>query len=446
MSSASLHGLRLALVAFISVLACPGLLSQPQTAQPGKVVVLEGADTLVGLVIDGQDVRELIGHVRLLQGNVRIQCDTALQFIRTGDVTLTGNVRVFDDSVTFTAPRGKYLREERVAEGFDDVRLDDGKMILTARYGRYQVEPRIAFFRDHVFVLDSGSTISADSLTYERNTRHADAFGRVTVFNQSDNVTITGGHLEHDAPQQYSRMTEHPLLIQADTSASGGADTLYVRSLVMEAYRDSTKRLVATDSVEILRIDLAARAQAVQFFTQGDSILLRHDPVVWYQATQVTGDSINVYLRARRLHRVRVMGSSLAISQGDSLNPRRFDQLSGEQMLMVFAQQQLDAIDVENRAISVYHLYDDSLANGLNRTSGDRVIMAFAAGKLKTIRIIGGVEGQYYPENMVKGREGEYRVPGFVWRADRPAIERFREPTAEYVPAARKDFQPPPPR
>ena len=58
----------------------------------------------------------------------------------------------------------------------------------------------------------------------------------------------------------------------------------------------------------------------------------------------------------------------------------------------------------------------------MNKTSGDRIIMNFVEGKVRTIRVWGGVEGQYYPENMIKGREREYEIPGFFLRADRPRI------------------------
>ena len=39
----------------------------PALSQAGKVVVLQNADSLVGKVIGGEDVRELIGNVRILQ-------------------------------------------------------------------------------------------------------------------------------------------------------------------------------------------------------------------------------------------------------------------------------------------------------------------------------------------------------------------------------------------
>jgi hypothetical protein len=83
----------------------------------------------------------------------------------------------------------------------------------------------------------------------------------------------------------------------------------------------------------------------------------------------------------------------------------------------------------------VYHLYDDSLANGLNRTSGDRIVILFAGGKAASITVYGGVEGDYFPENMVNKREKEYALPSFRWRTDKPEAVRV---LPVHIPPLRK--------
>ena len=406
----------------VAVCAIASWMQGRVAAQAGKVINLENADNLEGKIVDGQEARELIGNVRFNQENVRVTCDRALQFIASGKLILTGNVVVNDDSLTLRAPRGAYYRDERRAEAFDDVRLNDGNVTLTAGYGEYFIEPKRAFFHTHVVVKDAGSVVTSDSLTYFRVEKRSIATGRVRVVNAADNVTITGERLEHLSTQQFSRVTGKPVMVQLDTSVTGTVDTLVVRSRVMESYRDSVKRLIAIDNVEIVRSDLAAIAGTVQFFTQGDSMLLRRAPVVWYQQTQVTGDSINVYLLKRKLHLVTVMNDAFAASRSDSVRPTRFDQMSGEVMRMYFAARGLERIEVDDRATSLYHLYEDSLANGVNKTSGDHIIVSFADGKVQAIRILGGVEGQYFPENMVEGREQDYALAGFLWRTNRPQI------------------------
>ncbi len=392
--------------------------------QPGRVILLENADSLVGRVINGEKARELVGNVRFSQENVRVTCDRAIQYLESGKVDLLGNVVVRDDSITMHAPRGRYHKDARRAEAFDSVSLDDGNLLVTSQYAEYFVEPKRASFKTNVTVRDTGSVLIADSVVYFRPTRQSLAFGNVTVFNAADNVAISGQKFESDALTKFSRMTEQPVLVQFDTSMPGRIDTLIVRSKVMESYRDSVRKLVAIDSVQIVRSSLSAVGGRAVFFTEHDSINLRVKPMVWYHQSQVSGDSINVYLEQRRLHTVVVLGNAVAVSRSDTLRPDRFDQITGETLSMHFANQELDHITVDTRASSVYHLYDDTLANGLNKTSGDRLFMQFEEGRLSSIKVVGGVQGQYVPENLLKGKELEYTLAGVQWSADRPGARK----------------------
>ncbi len=391
----------------------------PQTE---KLIIIENADSLIGKVVDGQQAQELIGNVHFSQEQVRVSCDRAIQFKTSGNVQLSGNVIVQDDSLTMKFPRGMYFRLERRAVAYDSVQLDDGRLLLTARFGEYLIEPKRAFFKTEVEAKDKDSKLNSDSLIYFRGQERIIAMSRVTIMSYADNITMRGHHFESWRKQQYSRMTEKPVLVQLDSSAASGAvDTLVVRSIVMEAYRDSSRRLLATDSVEIVRADLAATCGFAEFFTRGDSIHLRKTPVVWYQRSQVTGDSINVFLRERKLDVVDVSGNALSISQSDSVRTNRYDQLTGEEITMRFGDSGLKRIDVNDRAISVYHLYEDSLANGLNKTSGDRIVLLWENKKLNSIKVFGGVEGQYFPENLVQGKEETFAVAGFKWKEGRPS-------------------------
>jgi hypothetical protein len=408
---------RLLVILVMLLFLAPALFAQGDA----KMIILEGADSLIGKVIDGKAARELIGNVRIRQGNVLVKCDRALQMIEAGTIELMGHVVVDDDSVIMTAPRGFYYRDARRAEAFGGVRLTDGFSTLEAAYGEYLIDPRLAFFRTRVVAHDSASVLNADSARYDRNRRYTEAFGRVVLFQKEDAITISGGRFVHDAVKQYSRMTEDPVLVQRDTSG-GASDTLIVRSRVMESFRDSTRLLVATDSVEIVRHDLGGRAGTVTFHTRGDSILMRTGPVLWYEETQVTGDSINLYMRSRALDRISVMGNAFALSEGDSGFAGRFDQLSGESLGMQFTKKRLSRIDVDVRATSLYFVYEDSAANGVNKTSGDRIVMRFADGKAQSIHVHGGVEGQYFPEPLVRRKVEEYRLPGFLRREDRPRM------------------------
>ncbi len=409
---------------FFSILlfVVAGLASQG-LSQSEKRITIEHADSLIGKIINGEEVQELIGNVRFFQDRVVVTCDHAIQFKQTGNIELQGNVVIVDDSLTMKFPRGMYYRVEQRAVAYDSVRLDDGRVVLTARYGEYNVEPKKAFFRNHVVAKDKESRLTSDSLTYFRTEQRTIALSNVEIQSYPDNLTIRGGQFLSLKKEQYTRMTFQPVVVKFDTSSTGDVDTLVVRSRQMESFRgDTLKKLIATDSVQIIRKQLSAVAGVAYFYTVGDSIRLRRSPVVWNERTQVAGDSINVYLKKKKLNLVQVMGNTTAISQSDSLRTDKFDQITGESLKMIFGDNGIERVDVNDQAISVYHLYEDSTANGLNKTSGDRIVMYWDDKKLSSIRVYGGVEGQYYPENLTLGKESEFALGGFFWRTDRPVL------------------------
>jgi hypothetical protein len=49
--------------------------------------------------------------------------------------------------------------------------------------------------------------------------------------------------------------------------------------------------------------------------------------------------------------------------------------------------------------------------------------MTFFEGKIDLIRIVKGIEGTYYPENMVLKKETKYNLDGFDLRTDRPTLK-----------------------
>jgi hypothetical protein len=152
----------------------------------------------------------------------------------------------------------------------------------------------------------------------------------------------------------------------------------------------------------------------------GNRIVLVGEPIVWHEGNQLTGDSIFIMVQDRRLRSVVVRGHAMAISRADSTRPQRFDQLSGRFITMMFREGKVHTIDVEQTATSLYYLYDDTTPNGMNISSGNRIIIEFEEGVTSRIRVIGGVEGDYYPEKMIERREADYNLEGFRWVRQRP--------------------------
>jgi lipopolysaccharide export system protein LptA len=349
-----------------------------------------------------------------------VWCDRAIQYLVKNEFELIGNVRVIRDTVTLTSKYGRYYGATKQAYAEQGVKLQTKHVTLLADRGTYYTDERRAYFQRNVHIIDSATTIDCDEMTYYEHERKSIANTNVKIVNAGNNITMYSGHLDHFDSTHYSRLTISPSMVQIDTSAKGEIDTLLVHSRVMESYDDSTKRLIATDSVTIERTQLAARSGIVRYFTKEDRIELHDKPIVWYDSHQVTGDTITIYMVKRRLERAVVRGHAFALSESDSAHPTRYNQLTGRLLTLRFSENKLSGAVVERNAVSLYFLYDGPEPNGVNRTSGDYISMTFKEGKPDMIRIIKGIEGTYYPEPMIVRNDQAFNLDGFLLRKDRP--------------------------
>ncbi|MDI6765458.1 MAG: OstA-like protein [Bacteroidota bacterium] len=393
-----------------------------------NVVILEHADSLIGDIIDGEEARQLIGNVKLRHGNTIITCDRAIQFRKSNRISMEGVVEIHDDTLRMVGMRGMYYANERVAEAFERVLLEDPHTTLRAAYGKYFMNDKKAYFNGNVVVEDTASVLTADELTYFRDEQKSIADGNVKIVNMKNGITIFGNHFEDYKKKNYSKVTNKPKIVQIDTNSIGEKDTLIVTAAVLESYRDSLEQLIATDSVKITRDGLAAEAGVCIYFTDTDSIILKKSPFVWYETgkhedNQVSGESIFIKLKNRRLETVYIHGRAVAISRADTVLVNRFNQMTGQQMILQFVDDKINKITVISTATSLYYLFEDRKPNGMNITTGDQIEITFRDGKIDKIMAISGVEGKYYPEKMIKGNENDYNLPEFNWRINRPEIK-----------------------
>jgi len=488
-----------------------------QPSGPAQLITLECCpDSLVVQTINGEEIRNVWGHVHFVQGVTHITADRATQYPARNSVTLTGNVKITQPGSEVSGPRIEYNGTTRVAtapEGFAladkgiTMRGNSGSYSLNARHatfrgnvvmqnggttlrsgsGEYDEDEQKAWFRDGVRVETDSGTITSSYLTHTRSTGESFATGSVVVSSRGDTAQLRGdtvlhrpsegytfatGHASvfartrnslltadtilHRSGEKYSLAIGRPKLVQVDTTRDSAGtprlDTMTITSRRMEAYRGAREEYIATDSVRLVRDSLQAVA-ALARYRPGDSLIalgpgtrlpdstVQRDtlpppdtprsgvtgvqppllprangpyPVVWYTRSQLTGDSITVYLAERTVRTVDVLGNAFSLSEGNVTN--RFDQLAGSRLVFDVAQDTIRRVHAEGYAASIYWVYSNGEPDGVNRTAGDTITVWFESGEASEVRVIGGrlmADGEYVPEQMAFGQEGTFRLDGF---------------------------------
>ena len=335
-------------------------------------------DSLVGKIVDGQSIREVIGDVHLKQGNVVITCDKAIQYLVQNEAELIGNVIAKQDSLTLKTEKGYYYGNLKKTKSTSGIILDDTQVILSADSGQYFFDEARAFFQTNVKLEDSASTLISDELTYFRDedksiavgnvnikdisniiladtlthfrkTKYSIASGEVSIRNLRDNLTIFGNHLEDDGQLKYTLIDENPVLMQIDTTISKedeaqtrvSIDTLLIKSKSMESFRSGTNMFKATDSVKILRGSFASVNDLTTYYRSDEKIITdkisenASRPILWYENSQLIGDSITIYLDEGQITNLVVDYNSFMLSQNKT-HLRRFDQTSSDSVDLYF--------------------------------------------------------------------------------------------------------------
>jgi lipopolysaccharide export system protein LptA len=313
-----------------------------------------------------------------------------------------------------------YYADLRMMEGQNGVELERGKTLLTAENGKYFIDEKRSLFWDNVVLIDTSSRITCNVLNYFEAETRSVATGNVHVIENVNAVNIYGDSLIHLEQQKFTLVLKQPRLVKIDTSATGMIDTMVVVSKIMQSFQDTTDRFVAIDSVCMVKSDMSSRCGTATYFVKKDIIALQTHPIIWNGESQITGDSIRVLMEDNKLRSLWVKNRAMAISRVDTTLPNRFNQLTGRELTMYFRADKLEQVDVQKNATSLYYLFDNNEPNGVNKSSGDRILIDFIESEVDRIKVVGGVQGQYFPEKIIFNRESEYNLDGFRLYTNRP--------------------------
>lgn len=416
-------------------------------------------DSLKGKVVDGQNIREVIGNVIITQDDIVITCNKAIQYLSSNNAELIGNVVIVQDSVTIKTERGRYFGNIKIAYSDSAVYLNNDEMDLTADKGNYNLNTKIAnFFGNVTFqdtatlltstklvykkkleeivavgnvnVTDTSSVVKADSLIHSRETRFSEGFNNVSIENSSNNLTIIGQHLLDDKLNKVSKISGKPFLTQIEELNDGTYDTLFIKSKLMEAYSNKKSSLFAIDSVEIIRGNFLSNndftiydrsEELISIFRQPD----KETPVLWYENNQVIGDSIYINIDSSKIKNVKIIKNAVLISE-DSTYKFRYNQMSGDTIKLGFTNGKLSRTKVDGNVLSIYYMYEEKERNGLLKSSANEIIINFKNGKVNNVKMFGSPISEYHPENLVINNEKNFTLPTFLIYVNKPDKAEFK--------------------
>ncbi len=198
--------------------------------------------------------------------------------------------------------------------------------------------------------------------------------------------------------------------------------------------------IFAYHHAKLFKSDFQAAADSLVYTYVDSTIRCFKNPALWTQGTQMTGDTIAVRMKDRKIDSLIMTHSSFIISRVDSLqNKGKFNQISGRDMFGKFSNNRLQRMRVEGNGKSLYYATEEkpdtltrkriSKISGLNSEISSYFLMKFKDNKAEQFTAIDDPQGHFYPVSKIQA--GMERLKGFYWReSERPhsKAELFLKP------------------
>ena len=286
----------------------------------------------------------------------------------------------------------------------------DGVIYSTS--GIYNTDTGVGdLYKRSLVVTKRGSTLTGDTLFYDRTKGLGEAFGGVIVTDSVRQVSLHGEYGFYDEIADSAFVT-----IRALAKEYSRGDTLYLHGDTINAYTepDSTKVTNAFHRVRFYRSDMQGICDSLSM-TDRDSIMYmyRH-PVVWSDERQIFGNVIYLHLNDSTIDWARLPQFGFT---AEHIAEDCYNQLSGTDLTAWFNDSTLRRLYVEgNVQLIMFPMENDSTYNKYVQTESSYMDSYYDHNTVDSIH--------FWPETTTKvvplylARKNSYFLPKFAWYED----------------------------
>ncbi|RKY79970.1 hypothetical protein DRQ00_02730 [candidate division KSB1 bacterium] len=355
------------LTSCVLIFNCVSLLTQLAQSQVTSRLQLVHADSLRYEKTQGQVAFHVRGKVRFEKGLKTVSCNDAWYFQNLDKVVLRGRVV-----------------------------LKDSSRILKADQIIYYGEPERELAEGHVWSRIDQIIFSSQHLVYFAEKYWAITKGQVHFVDTTNQVQLFAGQVEYNRLKKYAIAVQQPRLVKMDTTTH---EEIVIRAKRLE-YDGYRKLAFAHRQVRITKQDVVCEAEEAEYRAREEKIIIRGNPIVWKEGDQMSGQTIELYLKEMKLQQVHLIGKGVLLSRFKLGEQQMEDKLTGNDIWMYFDQEKLTKIVVKNQATSLYHVVEKNELQGINQVMGDRIVLTFKNGRVNTAIIDsspGSSRGKFMP-------------------------------------------------
>jgi lipopolysaccharide export system protein LptA len=341
--------------------------------------------------------------------------DTMLYDGKTTIVTLQGNALTQDDKQTAKAATIRYNRKTEDAWLEGKASFVDDKQNVVSDTITLNGKTKAYSTRGTTTVVNGAQILKANKIDFDSKDSIGVAIGEAFWQDTAAKTTLRCDTMQYDQRSDYIKARGgRPLL---ETLIDN--DTLWLRADTIISYKpdpaDSVRALIANKNVRMFKKNFQSVCDSL-FYSSKDSIFrLFRDPMIWSDTSQLTGDTIRIVLKDKKLDRVFLRQNAYILNSKDE---QFYNQIKGRDITALFEGDDIRRMNVDGNAESVYYVLDDAQAYvSVNKMICSAMVVLFGNNKVDGIRFFTQPKATMYP--MKQANHEELKLKGFKWEIEK---------------------------
>lgn len=178
---------------------------------------------------------------------------------------------------------------------------------------------------------------------------------------------------------------------------------------------DTIAYFVGDNNVRMYKNDMQSICDSLVYTIKDSVFTLIGFPFVWSDSTQISGDTMQIFLKDKKVDRLTSGENALIVTSEDLIF---FNQIRGKQLESFFENGKASRMDIDGNAEALYYILDkDKAYIGVNKTECSNMKFFFNDNKISEIRFYNEPSSRVIP--MRKADHEGLKVKGFIWNAEK---------------------------
>ena len=351
-------------------------------------------------------------------------------YMKSKKYQFVNNVKLVNPEYVIESNRLDFYTLTGFAFLFGPTTITSETSVIYCERGFYDTQNDTGYFIKNSKINYDERIVEGDSIYFDRNKSFASATNNITITDTLNNTLVKSHYAEVFRDKDSVFVTKRALAITLQEN-----DSIFVHSDTLMVTGKPDKRITrAYYNAKIYKSDLSGKADSIHMNqktgltqlinldqnTTNDPFYKVQHPILWNIKNQITGDSIHLISNSKTetLDSLKVFDHAFIISK-DSLGDG-YNQISGQKLYGLFKNNSLSIIDIIKNAESIYYLRNE--ANelvGIDKSKSGSIKVWVSENTIDEMRKYNQIGGKTYPE--IEFPENEKILKGFHWReTERP--------------------------